>query len=114
MSYRPSKSFRVGSMRDRITVKQPTETLDTAGQPVVSWTNFLVSEPAAYEYVSGTERNRGGQVEAGVNAVFTVHYRSGYTPRMKIVFGGVDYGIVHVVPVHGKTRYLEIHCKAVL
>lgn len=114
MNYRPSRNFRVGSMRDRITVRQPTETLADDGQPVVSWTDFLASEPATYEYVSGTERNRAGQVEAGVNAVFTVHYRSGYLPTMKVVFGGVDYGIVHVVPVRGKSQYIELHCKAVL
>ena len=40
------KALRLGEMRDFITIKTPTETVDDYGQPVVSWVNYLVNEPA--------------------------------------------------------------------
>jgi SPP1 family predicted phage head-tail adaptor len=113
MTYRPGKMFRVGQMRDRITVSTEGTTQDTAGQLVVSLSSWLVDEPASFESTAGGETTRGRQVEAGINAVFTVRYRSGYTTRMQITRSGQRYGIVHVVPVEGKNRYLELHCKAV-
>lgn len=100
-------------MRDRITVSTEVQTQDAAGQPIVSLSTWLESEPATYEYISGGETTRGRQVEAGIKAVFIVRYRSGYTTQMQITLGDQRYGIVHVVPVEGKNRYLELHCKAV-
>lgn len=105
--------FRVGQMRDRITVKVETTAQDAAGQPIVTLTNWLVDEPASFEPISGNETSRGRQVEAGIRAIFIVRYRSGYTPEMQISFDGQLYGIVHVHRVEGKTRYLELHCRAV-
>jgi SPP1 family predicted phage head-tail adaptor len=113
MTYRPGKMFRVGQMRDRITVSTEVQTQDTAGQPIVSLSTWLADEPASYEYISGGETTRGRQVEAGIQAVFIVRYRDGYRTQMKITMSGQAYGIVHVVPVEGKSRYLELHCKAV-
>jgi SPP1 family predicted phage head-tail adaptor len=113
MTYRPGKMFRVGQMRDRITVSTEVQTQDTAGQPVVSLATWLLREPASYEYISGGETTRGRQVEAGIKAVFVVRYRPGYQTQMQVTLGDQRYGIVHVVPVEGKDRYLELHCKAV-
>jgi SPP1 family predicted phage head-tail adaptor len=113
MTYRPGKMFRVGQMRDRITVSTEVQAQDTAGQPIVSLSTWLADEPASYEYISGGETTRGRQVEAGIKAVFIVRYRSGYQTQMQIELNDQRYGIVHVVPVEGKDRYLELHCKAV-
>lgn len=114
MIYRPGRDFRVGQMRDRITVATETTTQDNAGQPIVALSNWLVDEPASFEDTRGGETTRGRQVEAGVTAVFTVRYRDGYAPTMQITRSGQRYGIVHVSHVEGKNRYLELHCKAVV
>lgn len=113
MSGRP-RGHRVGSMRYRCTIQQPTETLDSAGQPVVSWTQYVVDEPCEYSPTGGIESMRGRQVEAGTRAVFTVRYRSGYTTRMRLVFDGEEYGITAINRVDGLKKYLEIVCSAVL
>jgi head-tail adaptor len=111
--YRPQR-FHLGEMRNRITVKRETTAQDAAGQPVVTLATWLTDEPAKWEPVAGTEGARGRQVEAGIAAVFTVHYRSGYTPKMVVLCGSQSYGIVGVQPVDGMDAYRELHCKAVV
>ena len=114
MTYRPSRGFRVGEMRHRITIKTETVAQDAAGQPVVSLVNWLVEEPAKFEPTSGGEGARGRQVEAGIAAIFTVRYRDGYTPQMAVDINGDRYFIVYVKPVQGMDRYRELHCKSVV
>lgn len=109
MTARPS-SFRLGSMRQRCTIQQPTETIDSAGQPVVAWTDFLTNEPCQFIPTGGNETMRGRQLEAGTKAVFRVRYRVGYTPEMRIQYEGNNYGITYVNPVDGLRRYIELVC----
>ena len=112
MSGRP-KSLRLGSMRYRCTIQQPVVTQDAAGQPIVSWTAYVVNEPCEYSPTGGIESMRGRQVESGTRAVFTVRYRSGYTTQMQVVFDGETYGITAINRVDGLKKYLEIVCSAV-
>lgn len=112
--YRPQRGFHLGEMRSRITVKTETTSQDGAGQPVVTLTTWLTDEPAKCEPAIGGETARGRQVEAGIAAIFTVHYRAGYTPEMAVICNGQTYGIVHVLPVDEMNVYRELHCKAVV
>ena len=107
-----SRGFRLGSMRERITVQTAVETIDDAGQTIRNWTSTLSDEPAAYEPVSGGETVRGKQVEAGVTAIFTVRFRTGYTSTQRVNHGSGTYGILYVHPVEGGRRYVDLHCKA--
>jgi SPP1 family predicted phage head-tail adaptor len=115
MTWRPSGGFRVGSFRDRIDVQAPQKKPDDAGQIVTTWASIpgFESEPCNYEYTAGNESIRGRQVEAGVTAIFTVRFREGYSVEHRIKYNGDDYGIIHVRPVQGGKRYLEIYCKTI-
>jgi SPP1 family predicted phage head-tail adaptor len=114
VTYRPSRGFRVGEMRHRITIKTETTVQDAAGQPVVSLVDWLADEPAKFEPTSGGEGARGRQVEANIAAIFTVRYRDGYKPDMAVDIGGERYWIVYVKPVQGMDRYRELHCRSVV
>ena len=109
MTFRPSR-FRLGSMRERITIQSVTVTTSDAGDKVETWANTYINEPAAFDPVSGGETLRGRQVDAGVNAVFTVHYRT-YTTTQRVQYNGTNYGIVFVKPIEGGRRYVELHCR---
>ena len=111
-TFRPS-SLRVGSMRQRVTIQQPIETLDATGQPVVTWSNWLLNEPAKFEPTGGIEYMRGRQLEASTLGIFTVRYRDGYMATMRILHNGMTYGITAQNPVEGGRRYIEIIVKAV-
>jgi len=112
MTWRPTRGFRVGKMRERINIQTPTEAIDSAGQPIKSWATTFENEPASYEPAAGTETIRGRQLEAGINAVFIIRYRSGLNTRQRVVFNSENYGIVHVKQIEGGRRYVELHCKA--
>lgn len=113
MPGRPSSRFTVGRLRHRIQVQAPTFTTEDSGQVTATWSDLYPSEPAEFEFTAGGQQARGRQVEAGVKAVFTVHYRDGYSPKQRILFDGDTYHIVHVRPIQGRYRYLELHCKAI-
>ena len=110
MSLGRPKRFDIGSMRQRCTVQQVTETQDDSGQPVVTWSDYVVDEPCQFIPTGGTESMRGRQLEAGTKAIFRVRYRSGYQPEMRIVYGSTNYGITYVNPVDGLRRYVELVC----
>jgi len=109
------RHIRVGGMRHRIAIHTPEKTDGTAsqGQRLVTWSQRLHDEPAEYELTSGGQGSRGRQVEETVRAVFTVRYRTGYSIEERVSFEGVMFGIVHIKPVLGRDRYLELHCRAV-
>jgi len=109
------RHIRVGGLRHRISVQTPVKSdgTTTQGQRIVTWSNRLTEEPADYEFTSGGQGSRGRQVEETVRAVFTVRYRSGYSVEERVVFDGQVFGIVHIRPVVGRDRYLELHCRSV-
>lgn len=94
--------------RHRITFKEPTITLDAAGQPNVTWSTFRSGEPAKFVPLAGIESMRGRQLEAGTKGIFRVNYRTGYTTQMKIVHEGIEYGIIAINQIDGLRREMEI------
>lgn len=111
MTWRPAR-FRLGAMRERITVQTFTESVSDAGDVARTWSDLYSNEPASFEEVSGGETFRGRQVEAGVTAVFIVHYRDNYDATMRVSYNGTTYGIVKCPPVEGGRRYRELWCKS--
>lgn len=115
MNLYQGKRYSIGQMRHRLVVEEESTTLDSdTGQPIRTWTTLYASEPAAYVEVRGGESFRGNQIEAGVNAVFTVRYREDWDTTKRISFDGQTYGIVFVKKVNGFKRYLEIHCRMIV
>lgn len=112
MTWRPGRSFRLGAMRERITVQSLAVSISSGGDKAETWTTLYSNEPAAFDSVSGGETLRGRQVEDGINAVFTVHYRTTFEPTQRITHGGTTYGIVYVKPVDGGRRYIELYCRS--
>ena len=87
-------------------------TLDTSRQPVYSYATRFASEPAAFRQVTGGEKVRGRQIEAGVTAIFEVNYRDGYMVTDRVLFQGTYYGIVRIDYPEGVNRYAVLHCSA--
>lgn len=116
MTWRPSwrRQFRVGAMRERVQLQTATEAVDDAGQTVRTWTTTYANEPAQRVPMRGGEGINGGQVEAGIDEMFIIHFRESVTPQMRLVHGSRTYGIVYVSPVEGGRRYLELSVKAVV
>lgn len=109
---RTTRRGGTASMIHRITVQSATVD-ESSGQPVRTWgTNVFENEPAVWTPTAGTETVRGRQVEAGIAGYFTVSYRSGYSVEQRVLHDGLTYGIVHVKPVNGERRFIELHVRA--
>jgi len=111
-TFRP-RNLRLGAMRHRITIQAPTESVDATGQPVVTWTNYALNEPASVQPRGGTEYMRGRQLEASGIMWFVIRWRSDITTFMSILHEGLRYGITAIDAVEGGRRYLEITAKTV-
>lgn len=98
--------------RHRITVQSVVSTLDSSRQPVYTYATRFANEPAAFRQVSGGEKIRGRQIEAGTNAIFEVNYRDGYMVTDRVLFQGTYYGIVRIDYPEGVNRYAVLHCSA--
>lgn len=112
MSWRPTRGFRVGAMRERVQIQSASESADLAGQVIRTWSTTYANEPAQRMPVRGGESLRGRQVEAGIDEIFVTRFHADIVPQMRVVFDSRNYGIVYVNPVEGGRRYLELHCKA--
>lgn len=108
---RSGRTSNTGAMIHRINVQ--TATVDaSSGQPIRTWATTFSQEPAQWTPTAGTETIRGRQVEAGIAGYFTVTFSDGYSVEQRVSFNGLYYGIVHVKPVNGERRYIELHVKA--
>lgn len=111
MTWRP-QGFRLGAMREWISIQSVSVAISDAGDKTETWSDLYTSEPAKFEMTSGGETLRGKQVDAGITAVFTVHYRDDVTSTMRVVHNDVNYGIVYVKQIEGGTRYMELWCRS--
>lgn len=102
----------MGAMRERVEVQSLTIAVSSAGDRTETWAALWANEPASYDPISGGETLRGRQVDAGVNAIFTVHFRDGYLTTQRLLYGSTTYGILYVNPVDGGRRFIELHCTA--
>jgi SPP1 family predicted phage head-tail adaptor len=100
--------IKTSAFRQRCNIEQVTETQDGYGQPIVTWSDFLVNEPCQFIPQSGTENMRGRELEASIAAVFRVRKRPGYNVKMRVKFNNEFYGIKYINPVEGLDRYLEL------
>jgi head-tail adaptor len=101
-------------MRDKINVQSATLAVDDNGQPIATWANVLYREPAQWIPTTGGETLRGKQVEAQIRAVFIVRYRARiYDVEQRVVHNSKTYGIANITEVSGRTRYLQLECRAI-
>jgi SPP1 family predicted phage head-tail adaptor len=99
-----------GRRRKLVTIEEPVEgAQDAFGQPAVTW-QTVTKAWAAVEPFSGSERFTAGQVQAEVTHRVTILYRTGITPRCRIVLGDRTLQIAAVVNRQERDRELELLC----
>lgn len=113
MTRRP-RGFQLGRMTDRVTIQSSSDTQDSAGQLIRSWSDVYADIPAHVRTVSGGETIRGKQIIQGVNKLITIRTQAAdITSDQRVVFGSDNYGIVLATPVDcdSRSRYVEIQAK---
>lgn len=95
--------MRAGQLRHRVTIQQATETQDSYGAVVQSWST-LANVWASIEARTGRETFTAAQVYATADHIITIRHRSDVTPKMRITYGARTFGIEGAVDPDGRKK----------
>jgi SPP1 family predicted phage head-tail adaptor len=87
--------MKAGSLDRRITIQQPTETQNSFGEIVVSFSNFA-EVWAEVIPLSGRELITAGQVLPEATLRITIRWLAGINEKFRILYEGVAYDIQHI------------------
>jgi SPP1 family predicted phage head-tail adaptor len=101
---------RIGKLRHRITIEQVTETQDTDGSALESWSTYATVQ-ASIEPISGREYFTAQSTQADVTHRISLRYVSGITPKMRVNFSSRIFDILSVINVNECNRELQLMCR---
>ena len=98
-----------GSLRERVTVQQASESRNALGETVLSWATFT-ERWASVEGVSSRELLQYGQQQIEVSHRVRMRWLDGLTQSMRIVWRGRTLEIVSLLE-HGNRSEHELVCQ---
>ena len=101
--------INAGSLRERVTVQQASESRNALGETVLSWATFA-ERWASVEGVSSRESLAYGQQQISVSHRVRLRYLTGLTQSMRLVWRGRTLEIVSLLE-HGNRSEHEIICQ---
>jgi SPP1 family predicted phage head-tail adaptor len=103
---------KIGRMRQRVTLQSLTETPDSYGQRIQTWTT--VGTYWAYlKAISGAEMVNGQQIKANVTHFVQMRYVGSVTPSMRILLGTRVINLVWVNNIDERNRTYEFQAQEV-
>jgi uncharacterized phiE125 gp8 family phage protein/SPP1 family predicted phage head-tail adaptor len=97
----------------QIDVLRSHDVRDKAGQQIKYFKPLHKNVPAKYEEVAGGETVRGLQVEASVEAIFTIGFLSDITEEDRIQYGARCLEIERLLDRRGDGQWLEIQTREI-
>lgn len=109
------KPLEAGQLHQKVVVESPTETADSNGQKLRTWSELIPSRFASVVAVSGGEKFWSG-LQVQVESRLLVRLWSDddsrqVTTNMRIVWQGRKYGITRVYDPDNRRRELAIECR---
>ena len=101
--------INAGSLRERVTVQQASESRTALGETVLSWATFA-ERWASVEGVSSRESLTYGQQQISVSHRVRLRYLTGLTQSMRLVWRGRTLEIVSLLE-HGNRSEHELICQ---
>lgn len=98
--------IRSGALRHRLVIQQTTDTRDSFGQAIESWTTFATVW-GSLEPLGGRERFLAAQTHAEATYRSRIRFLEGITPKMRISHGGKVFNITHIAD-DGRRRELVL------
>lgn len=103
--------MRTGRLDRIITIQGFSSSQDSYGEEIKTWTD-TAKVWANKRNAKGNERFIANQDVATVDAIFTIRYREGITPLMRLLDAdGREYNILSVIEVD-RRRWLELYAQA--
>lgn len=101
--------MRAGDLDRKITIESRTESRSATGAATYTWA-ALATVWAKVKPVRGQEYFAAQQVNAQIDAVFTIYYRADITRTMRINYGGEYYDIQDIAEL-GRGEGLELYAR---
>jgi SPP1 family predicted phage head-tail adaptor len=102
--------MKPGKMRHRITIQQSTQTQNSFGEPIDSWSTFAGPLWAAVEPIQGREFWAQQQVQSEVTIRVRIRYLSGVTSSMRILYGARILTIESVIDPKEGHKEMQLMC----
>lgn len=97
------------SLNRRVTIQTRASALDTFGQQIATWTDFLTCW-ASLESQSGKELMAAQAINAELTAMVTILYRASVTAAMRVLYQGRVLNIQSVIDPDTAHVALQLMC----
>jgi SPP1 family predicted phage head-tail adaptor len=101
---------RIGRLRHRIAIERVTETRDTDGSVIETWSTYATVQ-ASIDPISGREYFAAQSVQADLTHRIVMRYLSGIVPKMRVKYGSRIFDILSVINVSERNRELQLMCR---
>jgi SPP1 family predicted phage head-tail adaptor len=95
--------MQAGKLNERLTIQSKAVTRAPDGGEVVSWVTVATVWGSARP-LSGRELIAARAAQADITTRFSIRYRSGITPAMRVLWRGMAYDITEVLPYPTEDR----------
>ena len=100
----------IANLRHRVTLQTPTITRTDRGAEVFGWAN-TATVYADVRTPGGQEQTLSSQLEIGtLTHAVTIRYRTGITPKMRLVWGTRVFEINAVLDTDNRLRLMTLAC----
>lgn len=98
-----------GQLRHRITIQQPTETVDQYKRPTTGWADYATVW-AAVEPLRGREFLLAQNINTELTIRVRIRYLRGVTPGMRVKYGDRIFDIQSVIDLEERHREMHLMC----
>jgi len=98
--------MKIGRLRNYITIQQPTESFDSNGELVLTWSTFVQCWAEILPLV-GREYYSARQVNAELTGKIRMRYIKNITAKMRIIDGAKTYEIASP-PIDVENKHIEL------
>jgi SPP1 family predicted phage head-tail adaptor len=102
--------MRAGPLRHRIAIERVTETRDTDGSAIETWSTYATVQ-ASIEPISGREYFAAQSTQADLTHRIVMRYLSGIIPKMRVKYRSRIFDILSVINVEERNRELQLMCR---
>jgi SPP1 family predicted phage head-tail adaptor len=102
--------MKVGKLRHRISIEHVTETQDTGGSVIETWSVYATVQ-AFIEPISGREYIAAQSTPVDVTHRVRLRYLSGITPKMRVNYSTRIFDILSAIKVVERNRELQLMCR---
>jgi len=102
--------MRAGELRHQVTLQSPTQARNAFNEMETTWTD-VATVWAAIEWRSGRRYLEAAQLNAEVQGVIRIRYRSGVQPYWRFKFGDRYISILSMTNIYERNREIQFNCK---